>query len=426
MNLSPDEPRGNTLPAAPGRLWRRVYFDHLATAPLLPEVLEAMTPFLVEPLGSPSAAHAPGIRARDALALARQQVATLIGAASPLEIIFTSGGTEATNLAIKGAAFANAHRGRHLVVSAIEHPAVLKSVEFLEQHGFTCTRVPVDAEGSVAPEAVRAALTDQTILVAVQHANYELGTLQPVAEIGRLAGERGIPFFVDATISGGWVPIDVEALGVDLLSLSPHRFHGPTGVGVLYRNRRGRLVPMQQGGPQEGGRRAGVENIPAIVGGGAAAALAGREMPGRTERTARLQRRLWDGLSAAVPCLTLNGPPPGPRRLGTVLNLSAEFIDGEAQVLLCDVHGIAIASGSTCVARGSRVSPVLAAIGLPPVLAQGNIVLSLGRESSDADVDHFLAVYPERVVAKLRGMSPGWDDYRGGLVASVLSPSPDG
>lgn len=400
---------------------RDVYFDHQAATPVLPEVLEAMRPFFNEAFGSPASLHRRGLQARDALAKARAQVAALIHAESPEEIIFTSGATEAANLAVKGAAYANQRHGKHLVVSAIEHPAVLNSIEFLETQGFTCTRVKVDAEGWVDPEAVRAALTDETILICMHHANHEIGTIEPIREIANVADERGIPLFVDASASGGWLPVDVQALGASLLSLAPHRFYGPKGAGVLYRHRRARLTSLIHGGVQEGGRRAGIENIPAIVGAGAATEIAGRELAQRAEHTRKLQSLLWDGLKPRVPHLKLNGPEPGGKRLSTNLNFSTEFVEGEGLALLCDTQGIAVASGAACVSKALKGSPVLAAIGLEHSLAQANILLSLGRDNTEADIAYFLETFP-KLVAKLRGMSPLWDEFQKGAIASAIQP----
>ncbi len=401
---------------------RRVYLDHLAATPVLPEVLAAMQPCFLEAFGNPSSLHQHGLRARDALARARAQIAALINAESPEEIFFTSGGTEAANLAIKGVAYANQRRGHHLVVSAIEHPSVLGSVEFLEKQAFTATRVGVDSQGWVDPEAVRAALTDQTILIAVHHVNHDLGAIEPVAAVGRIAAQRGIPLFVDATASGGWLPIDVQAMGASLLSLSPHRFYGPKGVGVLYRHRRARLVSILHGGVQEGGRRAGTENVPAIVGAGVAAEIARRELPERIAHTAKLQARLWEGVQHRISYVKLNGPPPGAQRISTTLNLSTEFIEGEGQLLLCDLHGIAVASGSSCVSKSLKISHVLAAIGLDHALAQGNLILSLGKDNTSEEIDYFVTTFAQ-VVEKLRGMSPMWADFQRGVIDSVIQPS---
>jgi len=400
---------------------RQVNLDHQAATPVSPEVFEAMRPFFSEAYGSASSLHQHGLRARDALDKAREQVAAFIDAESPEEILFTSDGTEAANLAVKGTAWANQRRGQHLVTSAIEHPAVLGSIEFLEQQGFRGTRLPVDAEGTLNAKALEAALTEQTVLVALHHANPELGTIQPVQELAAVTVERGTPLYIDAEASAGWLPIDVRTLGVDLLSFSPSRFHGPKGVGVLYRQRRARLTSLLHGGVQEGGRRAGTENIPAIVGAGMAAELAAREREHRGRHVARLQSRLWEGLLARVPYLKFNGPPPGPRRLPNHLNVSAEFVEGEGLLLMLDTRGIAVASGTSCVSKSLKVSHVLSAIGLEHRLGQAAILISLGAENTDEDVDYVLETFP-RLVSKLRGMSPMWDEFERGAIDSVVAP----
>jgi len=388
---------------------RQIYLDHQSATPVLPEVLEAMKPFFTEACGNPSSLHRHGLLARDALDKARSQMAAFINAESPDEIIFTSDGTESANLAVKGAAAANERNGNHIVLSATEHPAVLASAEFLESRGFACTRVKVDANGAIDPGDIRSAITDKTILIAVHHVNHEIGAIEPVREIGALARERGIAFYVDAEAGAGWLPVDARDWGASLLSSSPHRFYGPKGVGVLYQNRRTRLASILQGGDQENGRRAGVENVPAIVGAGVAAEIAGRELAQRRGHCARLQRRLWDGLRAKIPHIKLNGPEPGPSRHPANLNISTEFIEGEAQLLLCDMQGIAVASGSSCVSRSRKISHVLAAIGLDPALARGNIILSLGRDNTEEDVDYVIETFP-KIVAKLRALSPAWQD----------------
>jgi len=390
---------------------RQVYLDHQAATPVLPEVFEAMRPFLTESFGSSSSLHRRGLQARDALAKARAQVAELIHAESPDDIIFTSGGTESANLAVKGAAYANKRRGQHIVASAIEHPSVLNSIEFLEQQGFTCAKVKVDAEGWIDPEAVRAALPDQTVLLCVHQANHDIGTVQPIRELGAIADEHGIPLFVDASISGGWLPIDVQASGIGLLSLSPHRFYGPKGVGVLYRNRRARLASQMHGGVQEGGRRAGTENVPAIVGAGVAAEIAAREIKERVAHVSEMQRRLWQGLSGSIPHIKLNGPVPGPKRLCTNLNVSIEFVEGEGVVLMADMQGVALASGTACVSKALKVSHVLTAIGLEHSLAQGAVLFSLGKDNMPEDIDYAVATLT-KIVAKLRGMSPLWSEFQ--------------
>jgi cysteine desulfurase len=398
-----------------------VYLDHQAATPLLPEAFEVMRPFLTEAFGSASSLHQHGLRARDALAKAREQMAAFINAESPDDIIFTSDGTESANLAVKGVAYANQRRGNHLVVSATEHPSVLGSVNFLEKQGFTCTKVKVDSEGLVNPDDVRAALTDKTILVAIHHVNHDIGTIEPVHAIGEIVAERGIAFYVDAEAGAGWLPIDVRALGSTLLSFSPHRFYGPKGVGVLYRNRRARLEGILHGGVQEGGRRAGTENVPAIVGAGVATEVATRDLANRANHVIRLQKRLWEGLKATVPHLKLNGPEPGPHRLSTNLNLSAEFVEGEGLLLMLDARGIAVASGTSCVSKSLKVSHVLSAIGLDHSLGQAAILLTLGKDNTDAEIDYVLETLPQ-VVSKLRGMSPAWDEFQRGALVSMVEP----
>jgi cysteine desulfurase len=398
-----------------------IYLDHQASTPVLPEVFEAMRPFFSEAFGNPSSLHQHGLRVRDAMAAAREQVAPFINAESAEEIIFTSDGTESANLAIKGVAYANQRRGNHIVATAIEHPAVLGSIEFLQKQGFTSTKVKVNRDGLVDSKDVRAAITDDTILIAVQHVNHDIGTIQPVREIAELAAERGIPIYVDAEASAGWLPIDVQAMGANLLSFSPHKFYGPKGIGVLYRNRRARLNSILHGGVQEEGRRAGTENVPGIVGAGAAAEIARRELPLRRTHTVRLQQQLWTGLKDAVPYIKLNGPQPGSHRISTNVNVSVEFVEGEGLMLMLDAQGVAVASGTTCVSKALKVSHVLTAIGLEHTLAQGSIILSLGQSNTEAEIQVVLEVLP-KLVARLRGMSPMWDEFQRGMIDSVVNP----
>ena len=401
---------------------RHVFLDHQSATPVLPEVFDAMKPFFTEAFGNPSSLHQHGLRVRDALAKARTQIAALINAESPDDIFFTSDGTESANLAIKGVAYANQRKGNHLVICETEHPSVINSIEFLEKQGFTCTKVKVNSEGVINPEDVRAALTDKTILIAVHHVNHDIGTIEPVREIGKIAAEKGIPFYVDCEASAGWLPVDVQAFGANLVSFSPHRFYGPKGVGVLYRNKKARIVSIMHGGVQEGGRRAGTENVPAIVGAGVAAEIALREMPARIAHTARLQKRLWDGLKSKIPYIKLNGPEPGAKRISTTINISTEFIEGEGQLLLCDMNGIAVASGSSCVSKSLKISHVLGAIGLDHALAQGNIIMSLGKDNTEEDMDYVVETFG-KIVTKLRGMSPMWEEFESGVIDSVINPT---
>ena len=399
----------------------RIYLDHQSATPLLPEAFEAMRPFFTEAFGSAGSLHEHGLRARDALAKAREQVAAFINAESAEDIIFTSDGTESANLAVKGAAYASQRRGNHLVVTTAEHPSVLGSVEFLEKHGFKATRLRVDREGFIDPKAVREAMTEKTVLVAVHLANHDVGSIQPVREIADITADQGVALYVDAEAAAGWIPVDVQALGASLVSFSPHKFYGPKGAGVLYRGRRARLASLLHGGVQEGGLRAGVENVPAIVGAGVACEIAVRELSRRAAHVAKLQRRLWDGIRERVPFVKLNGPEPGPRRLGTSLNVSVEFVEGEGLLLMLDTQGIAVASGTSCVSKALKVSPVLTAMGVEHTLAQGSILLSLGQDNTEADIDAVLDTLP-RIVEKLRGMSPPWDEFQRGAVDSVVSP----
>lgn len=398
---------------------RQVYLDHQSTTPVLPEVFEAMRPYFTEAFGSPSSLHQHGLRARDALVKAREQVAKFINAKSADDIIFTSDGTESANLAIKGVAQANHRRGNHFVVSAIEHPSVLNSIEFLEKQGFVCTKVPVNSEGLVNPEDVRRAISDKTILIVIHHVNHDIGTIEPIKQISAAAAERGIPLYVDAEASAGWLSIDVQDLGVGLLSFSPHKFYGPKGVGVLYRHRTTRLASTIHGGVQENSRRAGTENIPAIVGAGLACEIAGRELSNRIEQTTKLQKRLWEGLKRQIPHLKLNGPEPGPNRISTNFNVSPEFVEGEGVLLLCDMNGVAIASGTACVSKALKISHVLAAIGLNADLAQAAVMLSLGKDNTDADINYAVETMA-KVVKKLRGMSATWDEFQKGNIPSAI------
>jgi cysteine desulfurase len=405
---------------------RNVYLDHQASTPLLPEAFEAMKPYFTEAFGNASSLHRYGLQVREGLKNAREKVAALINAESAEDIIFTSNGTEAVNLAIKGFAEANQKKGNHFVISAVEHPAVINSIEFLEKHGFTCTKVPVNSVGQINPEDVRAAITDKTILIGAHMANHDIGTIQPVKEIGKIAQEKGIIFFVDAVAAAGWMPIDVQAMGIGLLSISPHRFYGPKGVGVLYRNRRARVTSHIHGGVQENGRRAGTENVPAIIGAGVAAEVALREMAKRIEHTHKLQMRLYESMMKKIKYIKLNGPAPtataNDKRICYNLNWSTEFIEGEGQLLLCDLNGIAVASGSSCVSKSLKVSHVLNAIGLDHALAQGNIIMSLGKDNTVEDVDYTVETFV-KIVDRLRTMSPMWQEFEEGKLDSVIAPT---
>jgi len=399
-----------------------VYLDYLSATPILPEVLDAMRPFLEgDGFGNPSSLHQHGLRVRDALDVARSQVAAFLHADSPEEIIFTSDGTESINLAVKGVAWANQRRGRHVVATTVEHPAVLESIDFLESQGYESSRVGVDAAGFVALAAFGEVLKEGTILACAHLANHDIGTIQPVAELGKVCADRGVPLLVDAEAAAGWMAINVKAAGALLLSFSPHRFGGPKGVGVLYRHRRARLTSLVHGGVQEGGFRAGTESVAAIVGAGVACEVAGRNHRERAARVSGLQRRLWEGLKSKVPYIKLQGPEPGPGRLCSSLNVSLEFVEGEGLLLMLDTQGVAIASGTSCASKALKISPVLQAIGCDHALAQGSVLMSLGASSTEAEIDAALEIIP-RTVSRLRELSPMWDEFQRGLIDSTIAP----
>lgn len=376
-----------------------------------------MLPFLGDKFGNPSALHSGGHFARQAIAEAREKAAAFINAGSADSIIFTGNGTEAVNLAVKGAWFASQHRGKHVVTSAIEHPATLKSLEFLESFGCLVTKVPVNPEGLIDADAIREAIRPDTVLICIHHANHDLGTIQPVAKIGEMAAERRIMLFVDAIASAGWVEIDVENWNASLVSISPHRFYGPKGVGILYRDRRTRLTPLIHGGEQEEKRRAGTENVAAIVGAGVACEAAREEVAARADHARSLQEFTWAAIRSQIKHLRLFGPCPGPLRHPANLNFSVEFVEGEGLALALDVKGFAIGSGAACVTRSMRVPPVLAAIGVDESLARGNVLVSFGMENTRSDIEKFTSAFAA-VVEMMREMSPLWDDFQRGVLAA--------
>jgi cysteine desulfurase len=378
---------------------QRIYLDHNATTPLQPAVAEAMIGVLREEFGNPSSVHHFGQRAKAAVDQARTAVAALIGA-EPSDVVFTSGGTESDNLAIRGAAEALERTGRrHLIASAIEHEAVLNTLKALARRGWTTTLLPVDETGIVSPEALGAALTDQTALVSVMHANNEIGTVQSVAELARLAHERGALFHTDAVQSAGKIPVDVKALGVDLVSISAHKFYGPKGIGALWMRRGLRLLPVLTGGKQERSRRAGTENVPGIVGMGAAAALARGTMAEEAARLAALRDRLEEGILTAVPGTAVNGARSA--RVPNTANVSFDRVEAESLLIALDLEGVAVSTGSACSSGTLEPSHVLKAMGLPTHRTQNSIRFSLGAANTEAEIDRVIAVLP-RVVDKLR------------------------
>jgi cysteine desulfurase len=381
---------------------RRIYLDHAATTPTRPEVVKAMLPYFADAFGNPSSIYSCGQEARAAVEEARTKVAELIGAQSE-EIIFTSGGTEADNFAIKGVAYANEHKGNHIVTTSFEHHAVLEVCKFLEKRGLKITYLPVDKYGLVAPDDVKKAITAKTILISVMHANNEVGTIEPVEEIGEIARETGVYFHTDAVQTVGHIPVNVDKLKVDLLSISAHKFYGPKGVGALYVRKGTKLVSLMHGGEQEKGRRAGTENVPAIVGLGKAVELAKREMGKEAERLAYLRDKLIRGLGEKIDHIRLNGHPT--RRLPNNVNISVDFVEGESMILNLDLEGICASTGSACSSASLEPSHVLLALGVPPEQAHCSLRFTLGRENTEADVERVLEVLPG-IVAKLRAMSP--------------------
>jgi len=361
-----------------------------------------MLPFFTDAFGNPSSIHSYGQEAKGAVEEARTKVAELIGARSE-EIVFTSGGTEADNFALKGVAYANEHKGNHIITTSIEHHAVLEVCKFLERRGFRITRLPMDKYGLVDPDDVRKAITDKTILISVMHANNEVGTIEPVEEIGRIAREAGVYFHSDAVQTVGHIPVNVDELKVALLSISAHKLYGPKGAGVLYIRKGTKLVSLMHGGEHEKRRRAGTENVPAIVGLGKAVELAGQEVGKEAERLAYLRDKLIEGLGEKIDHIRLNGHPT--RRLPNNVNVSIDFVEGESMLLNLDLEGICASTGSACSSASLEPSHVLLALGFPAEQAHGSLRFTLGRENTEADVERVLEVLPG-IVAKLRAMSP--------------------
>lgn len=380
-----------------------IYFDHSATTPVLPEVVEAMGDYFTNNFGNPSSLYNAGREARQALEAARQSVAELLGADDPKEIIFTGSGTEADNLAIKGTALAKAKRGNHIITSAIEHPAVIEPLRRLEKEGFKVTLVPVGSNGIVDPADVAAAITDKTILISIMLANNVVGTIQPVFEISRIARERGIAMHTDAVQAVGNIPVKANDLGVDLLSVSGHKFHGPKGIGALYVRKGTRLDPIIYGGGQEKGKRSGTENVPGIIGLAKALQIAEAEREAKAARLINLRERLVKGVLNSVDEVTYLGDPA--MRLPGNACFSFRYIEGESLVLHLDMMGIAVSSGSACASHSLEPSHVILAMGYSAVQAHGSLRITMGRATNEAEVDKLIEVLPG-IVARLRQMSP--------------------
>lgn len=381
---------------------RKIYLDYAATTPTDPEVVKAMLPYFSETFGNPSSAHEFGREARAAVEAARETVASLLGAKAA-EIVFTSGGTESNNFAVKGVAYANRSKGNHIITSSIEHHAVTEPCHFLEKQGFEVTVLPVDRYGVVDPDTVGKAITDRTILISIMHANNEIGTIQPVAEIGKLAREKGIYLHTDAVQTFAHIPFTVDSLNVDLLSLSAHKLYGPKGVGALYIRKGTRITSFMHGGEQEGKRRASTHNVPGIVGLFKAVEIARATLQEERATQTRLRDRLIKGILERIDRSRLNGHPT--ERLPNNVNVSIEFVEGESMLLSLDMEGIACSTGSACSSGSLDPSHVLLAVGLSHEMAHGSLRFSVGRFTEEGDIDRVLeALAP--IVEKLRRMSP--------------------
>ena len=381
---------------------RKIYLDHNATTPVQPEVLEAMLPYYKERFGNASSIHSFGREAKVALEESREKVAKFLNA-DPLEIYFTSGGTESDNLAVKGVAWANKKKGNHIITSQIEHHAVLESCKFLEKEGHEITYLPVDKYGLVNHDELKKSIKKETVLVSIMHANNEVGTIQPIAELAGLAKEKGVYFHTDAVQSTGKMKIDVNELNVDMLSLSAHKFYGPKGVGALYIRRGVRLTPLAHGGHHEKSRRAGTENVPGIVGLAKALEIAHADMQEEEKRLKNLTETFYKKVTERIPDVFMNGHPV--LRIPNTMNLSFKGVEGESIILNLDLKGIGVASGSACTSGSLEPSHVLSAMRVPGDLAQSSLRFSFGRSNTVQDVDYVVELLPE-IISKLRAMSP--------------------
>jgi len=381
---------------------KKIYLDHNATSPVHPEVLEAMLPFYKEAYGNASSIHSFGREARKAVEASRETIAAFIGA-SPDEIIFTSGGTESDNTAIKGIMEANASKGNHIITSVIEHHAVLNTCKYLEKHGCTVTYLPVDEFGVVSVDELKNAITADTILVSIMHANNETGALQPIEEIGAVTRAKGIIFHSDAVQSLTKVPVDVDKMNVDLLSFSGHKIYAPKGAGVLYKRKGIKMAPLIVGGHHEKNKRAGTENVAGIVGFAKAVEISKRDGAVLNKRIAELRDRLWKGINDNIKKVKLNGHPD--KRTPNTLNVSFEYVEGESIILNLDMEGIAVSSGSACASGSLSASHVMLAMGLDHAIAQGSIRFSLGKDNTEEDIDFVISILPG-IIDKLRQMSP--------------------
>ena len=383
---------------------RKVYLDHAATTPLHPEVLSLMYEFLRDTFGNPSSVHSFGREAKRFTQEARQQVADLIGS-TPEEIYFTSGGTEADNIAIIGTAMARRKNGNHIITSAIEHHAVIDTFKYLAKNGFEATFLPVDQYGMVDPDDVAGAIRKETVLVTIMHANNEIGTIQPIAEISRITREHGVALHSDAVQTLTKIPVNVDDLGVDLLSLSAHKIYGPKGIGALYVRKGMRLQPIMYGGGQERKLRSGTENTPGIVGFGKAAEVGAREMEQESARVKGLRDKLIRRVLAEIPSVSLNGHPE--QRLPNNANVSIALVEGESLVLSLDLEGVAVSSGSACSSGSLQPSHVLKALGLPHEMMHGSLRMTLGRANGEEDIDYVVEALKNIAVRLRRLFTPG-------------------
>jgi len=387
------------------------YFDHAAAAPLLPEALEAMRPFFTDHFGNPQSIHRFGIEPARALEEARARVASLIGESSTARIVFTASATESNNLAVKGIARSLAAKGNHIVVSAVEHASVMSPARTLEREGFEVTEVRVDKYGTVHPGELEKSFHPGTVLAAVQHASNEIGTVQPLAELAAACRRHGVLLHSDGTAAVGRIPVDVGALGVDSYAFPAQSFYGPKGAAALWLRSGVRPRSLVEGGIQEKGRRAGTENVPAIVGMGRAAEIAALNLAAWSAHMARLGGRLLAALPERVEHIILTGHPE--HRLPGHVSLCVEFVEGESMLLFLEDEGFAVASGSACTSKTLKASPVLLAIGLPHSVAQSSLMLTLGKDTTEAEVDRFLEKLPP-IVERLRSMSPLYAKYQRG------------
>ncbi len=381
---------------------KRVYLDHQATTPIHPEVLSLMENLQKEVFGNPQSSHYFGFEAKKLLEEAREKIASLLNV-SPSEIYFTSSGAESNNWAIKGVAFANQDKGNHIIVSAIEHSSIIQPAKRLEKMGFEITYLPVDKYGTVDLDELKKKIKKETILISIMHANYEVGTIEPIKEIAEIAKENNIIFHSDGVAAAGQLKIDLKELDVNLYTISSHTFYGPKGVALLYIKKGTKIQPLIEGGIQENNRRAGTENLIGIIGMAKAYEIAIKEMEERNERLKRLRNKLIQELPRMVENVYLTGHPEN--RLPNHVSFCVEYIEGEAMVLYLNQYGIACASGSACSSKQLKASHVLLAMGIPPILAQGSILFTLGMDNKEEDINYLLEVFPS-IVKKLREISP--------------------